>query len=70
MTPDAGTSPEIPESPDYKSGMRKVPQSEVERAKGSPGAEGGDSSDAADTPPGLPADHDAELGSTDQHSDA
>jgi hypothetical protein len=35
-----------------------------------PGAEGGSESSAADTPPGLPSDDDAELGDTDQHSDA
>jgi hypothetical protein len=34
-----------------------------------PGAEGGDS-ESADRPPGAPADDDAPLGDTDQHSDA
>jgi hypothetical protein len=34
-----------------------------------PGAEGGDS-ESADRPPGAPADDDAPVGDTDQHSDA
>ena len=34
-----------------------------------PGAEGGDS-DSADRAPGAPADDDAPVGDTDQHSDA
>jgi hypothetical protein len=33
------------------------------------GAEGGDESPSADLPMGLPADDQAEVGSTDQHSD-
>ena len=37
---------------------------------GEPGAEGGSESAAADKPPGAPADDDAPLGDTDQHSDA
>jgi hypothetical protein len=32
------------------------------------GAEGGDQSPAADTPPGLPASDNSPLGDTDQHS--
>ena len=63
--PDMGTSPEIPENPN-----RAEAQHALDEAEAHPGAEGGSESDAADTPPGLPADHDAELGSTDQHSDA
>jgi hypothetical protein len=70
MSPDAGTSPEIPENEDYKAGQRTFVDSDGKSSAGTPGAEGGDNSDAADTPPGLPADHDAEVGSTDQHSDA
>jgi hypothetical protein len=35
-----------------------------------PGAEGGDSSDAKDKPPAVPADDDSPLGDTDQHSNA
>ncbi len=65
MAPDQGTSPEIPENEDYKAGQRLYHDE-----GGTPGAEAGENSDAADTPPGLPADHDAEFGSTDQHSDA
>ena len=37
---------------------------------GEPGAEGGSKSPSADTPPGAPADDDAPVGDTDQHSDA
>jgi len=37
---------------------------------GEPGAEGGSRSPSADRPPGAPADDDAPLGDTDQHSDA
>jgi hypothetical protein len=37
--------------------------------RGRPGAEGGDS-ESADRPPAAPADDDAPLGDTDQHSDA
>ncbi len=35
-----------------------------------PGAEGGMTSPAADTPPAAPSNDDSELGDTDQHSDA
>ena len=35
-----------------------------------PGAEGGSDSESADKPPAAPADDDAPLGDTDQHSDA
>jgi len=35
-----------------------------------PGAEGGESSESADRLPAAPADDDAPLGDTDQHSDA
>jgi hypothetical protein len=35
-----------------------------------PGAEGGSRSGSADALPGQPADDDAPLGDTDQHSDA
>lgn len=35
-----------------------------------PGAEGGSESPASDKLPGLPADDDAPLGDTDQHSSA
>ncbi len=35
-----------------------------------PGAEGGSTSPSADKLPGAPADDDAPLGDTDQHSDA
>ena len=35
-----------------------------------PGAEGGSKSPSADKLPGAPADDDAPLGDTDQHSDA
>jgi hypothetical protein len=35
-----------------------------------PGADGGTTSPAADTPPGAPSNDDSELGDTDQHSDA
>lgn len=37
---------------------------------GEPGAEGGSKSPSADKLPGAPADDDAPLGDTDQHSDA
>jgi hypothetical protein len=40
-----------------------------EREREGIGAEGGDS-DAADTPPGAPADDSSPLGDTDQHSSA
>ena len=65
MTPDQGTSPEIPDNPNRAEAQRALDSEEA-----TPGAEGGQDSDAADTLPGLPADHDAELGSTDQHSGA
>lgn len=37
---------------------------------GAPGAEGGEESPSADVHPGRPADDDAALGDTDQHSNA
>ena len=37
--------------------------------RGRPGAEGGES-ESTDRPPGAPADDDAPLGDTDQHSDS
>jgi hypothetical protein len=42
------------------------PEDEAEK----PGAEGGSDSPSADRLPGAPADDDAPLGDTDQHSDA
>lgn len=36
----------------------------------SPGAEGGEESKSKDRPPAAPADDDAPLGDTDQHSNA
>ena len=42
-------------------------ETEDDRDRGEPGAEGG-RSDAADTPPGVPADDSSPLGDTDQHS--
>jgi hypothetical protein len=65
MSPEQGTSPEIPENPNRAEAQRALDE---DAAK--PGAEGSENSDAADTLPGLPADDDSELGSTDQHSDA
>jgi hypothetical protein len=43
---------------------------EKDRDENAPGAEGGESSDAKDKPPAVPADDDSPLGDTDQHSNA
>lgn len=67
MTPDQGTSPEIPENPNRAEAQRALDEVEAKRR---PGAEGGEDSKSADTLPGLPSDDDSALGSTDQHSDA
>ena len=45
-------------------------QKPPEDRPGEPGAEGGSESPSADKLPGAPADDDAPLGDTDQHSDA
>jgi hypothetical protein len=42
---------------------------ETDDDKNRPGAEGGES-ESTDRPPGAPADDDAPLGDTDQHSEA
>lgn len=42
---------------------------EDDEDRGRPGAEGGES-ESTDRPPGAPAEDDAPLGDTDQHSDA
>lgn len=44
-------------------------EADDDRDRGEPGAEGGHS-DAADTPPGAPADDSSPLGDTDQHSES
>jgi hypothetical protein len=64
MTPEMGTSPEIPDNPNRAEAQRALDNGELPN----PGAESEDS-EAADTAPGLPAEHDSEVGSTDQHSD-
>jgi len=43
---------------------------EKDRTDNTPGAEGGERSDAKDKPPAAPADDDSPLGDTDQHSNA
>jgi hypothetical protein len=46
------------------------PEEAPEDRPDEPGAEGGSQSESADSLPGEPADDDAPLGDTDQHSDA
>jgi hypothetical protein len=46
---------------------RRDPDEPADGERGEPGAEGG-ASEAADTPPGAPADDSSPLGDTDQHS--
>jgi hypothetical protein len=54
--------------------MSEAPREDYEETpedgSGEPGAEGGSQSDSADSLPGEPADDDAPMGDTDQHSDA
>ena len=48
---------------------RRDPEEPAQGKRGEPGAEGG-ASEAADAPPGAPADDSSPLGDTDQHSTA
>jgi hypothetical protein len=48
---------------------QETPPREDEDDENRPGAEGGES-ESTDRPPGAPADDDAPLGDTDQHSSA
>jgi hypothetical protein len=50
-------------------GERTGPTHVDDEQKGDPGSEGG-ASESKDRPPAAPADDDAPLGDTDQHSDA